>query len=129
MSMIIKHDELKNYVQQVQDILKHQIDSTDVNGLLIYLADICNIASNIPLMQASSKFYLEEARKKYIPEASAKGLTPQMTKEYANSLCAAELSMYEFIKELGSECDKKRSAIISMISYEKKLLESSMNTR
>jgi hypothetical protein len=129
MSMIIKHDELKNYVQQVQDILKHQIDNTDPNGLLSHLSDLCNVASNIPLMQASGKFYLEEARKKYIPEASEKKLTPQMTKEYANSLCAAELSIYELIKEQGSELDKRRSSIVTMISYEKRLIEAAMNTR
>lgn len=129
MSMIIKHDELKNYVQQVQELLGHKLDSTNPSGLLEHLADLCNMASNIPLMTASAKFYLEEKKKEQLPIAATKGLTPQLTKDYANSLCSAELSIYTLIEEQGSELDKRRSAIISMVSYEKKILEASMNTR
>ena len=129
MSIIIKHSELKHYVEQVQELLGHKVDSTDPTGLLSHLGDLCNMASNIPLMQASAKFYVEEKKQGMIPEAAKKDLTPQMTKEYAQSLCAPEISIYELIKEQGSELDKRRSAIITMISYEKKLLEASMNTR
>jgi hypothetical protein len=80
-------------------------------------------------MQASAKFYLEEKRKEQLPIAASKGYTPQITKEYANALCSSEQSIYELIKEQGSELDKVRSAIISMLSYEKKLMESNMHAR
>jgi hypothetical protein len=116
-------------LRYIQELLGHKVDSTDPTGLLSHLGDLCNMASNIPLMQASAKFYVEEKKQAMIPEAAKKDLTPQMTKEYAQSLCAPEISIYELIKEQGSELDKRRSAIITMISYEKKLLEASMNTR
>ena len=129
MSLIIKHEELKHYVAQIQELLSVKVDSTDPTGLLAHLADLCNIASNIPLMTASAKYYLENKKKETIPEAAKQGLTPQMTKDYANALCAPELSIYELIIEQGSELDKRRSAIVSMVSYEKKLLESQIHSR
>lgn len=123
MSIIIKHTELKHYVGQVQELLKHKVDATNPNGLLEHLSELCNLASNIPLMTASAKYYLEEKKKEQLPIAATKGMTPQLTKEYATSLCSAELSIYELIQEYGSEIDKRRNAMISMLSYERKLME------
>jgi len=101
MSLIISSNDLKVYVEQVQQILTLQLSSDNVDALREHIMDVCNVASNIPLMQASA----------------------------INSLCAPELSIYELIKEQGSELDKRRQSIVTLISYEKKLIEASMQTR
>lgn len=129
MSLIIPSNDLKVYVEQVQQILTLQLSSDNVDMLREHIMDVCNVAANIPLMQASAKYYLEQKKKEVIPEVAEKKFTPLITKEYINSLCAPELSIYELIKEQGSELDKRRQSIVTLISYEKKLIEASMQTR